>query len=170
MVTLSYKEFDVHDLLMKNKINGLDLINCLIHLKMLLKKIDKISIVKGIEINNMLKELKVEKIDELELLELLRLRTLRNRFWGRSNSIEEEIELRKHTRKKIDSIERLKTELEEWEFKSVKLLKDLNYEKGAETAEIKRVEIKLEALKTSKTVVNVFKKLIIPKKYLYLIL
>ena len=112
MVTLSYKELDVHHLLMKDKINGLDLINCLIHLKM----IHKISIVKGTEINNMLKELKAEKIDELELLEEnLRLRTLRNRFWGRYNSIEEEIELRKHTRKKIDSIEKLKTELEEWE-------------------------------------------------------
>ena len=28
---------DVHYLLMKNRINNLDLINCLIHLKMLLK-------------------------------------------------------------------------------------------------------------------------------------
>ena len=60
---------DVHYLLMKNRINNLDLINCLIHLKMLLKKIDKISIVKDLEINNELKELETEKIDELEMLE-----------------------------------------------------------------------------------------------------
>ena len=54
-------ELGVHDLLMKNKINGLNLINCLIHLKMLLKKIDKVSIVKKLEINNKLKELDTKK-------------------------------------------------------------------------------------------------------------
>ena len=114
---------DVHDLLIKNKINDLDLVNCLIHLKMLFKKIDKVSIVKDIETNNKSKELEAEKIDELELLqENLRFRTLKTIFRRRSNSIEEEIELRKQTRKKIDSIERLNTEVEEWEFKSVKLL------------------------------------------------
>ena len=96
--------------------------------------------------------------------------TLKNRFQGRPNSIEEEIEFRKQTRKKIDSIERLKSEVEEREFKSVKLLKDLNYEKGAEIAEIKRIEIRLEPLKKSKTIINAFKKLIFSKKYLYLLL
>ena len=118
-------ELEVHDLLMRNKINGLDLINCLVYLRIMLKKIDKISIVKYIELNNKLKELEAEKIDELELLkENLRFRTLKSRFRRRPNSIEEEIELRKQARKKIDSIERLKTEVEEWEFKSVKLLRD----------------------------------------------
>ena len=160
-------ELDVHDLLMTNKINGLDLINCLIHLKMLLKRIDKVSIVKELEINNKLKEVKTEKNDELELLqENLRFRTLKSRLRGRPNSIEGEIELRKQTRKK-NSIERLKTEVEEWEFKSVKLL---HYEKGAEIAEIKRIEIKLEALRTLKTIIKAFKKFVIPKKYLHLIL
>ena len=48
---------DVHDLVTKNKVNGLDLINCLVCLRIILKKIDKISIVKDIEINNKLKEL-----------------------------------------------------------------------------------------------------------------
>ena len=118
-------EVEVHDLLRRNKINGLDLINCLVYLRIMLKKIDKISIVKYIELNNKLKKLEAEKIDELELLkENLRFRTLKSRFRRRPNSIEEEIELRKQTRKKIDSIERLKTEVEEWEFKSVKLLRD----------------------------------------------
>ena len=47
---------------------------------MLLKKIDKISIVKGIEIDNKLRELKTEKIDELELLEgNLNFRALKTR-------------------------------------------------------------------------------------------
>ena len=49
-------ELDVHDLLIKNKINGMYLINCLIHLKVLLKEIDKVSIVKELEISNKLKE------------------------------------------------------------------------------------------------------------------
>ena len=31
-------ESDVHDSVMKNKINGLDLINCLFYLKMILKR------------------------------------------------------------------------------------------------------------------------------------
>ena len=42
-------------------------------------------------------------------------------------------------------------------------------QKGAEIAEIKRIEIKLEALKASKIIINAFKKLIISKKYLHLI-
>ena len=75
---------------MKNKANGLDLINCLIHLIVLLKEIDKISMIKELEINNKLKELKTEKIDELELLqENLRFRKLKNRFRGRPNGIKE---------------------------------------------------------------------------------
>ena len=78
------------------------------------------------------------------LQENLRFGTLKNRFWGRPNSIEEEIELMKQTRKKIDDIERLKIEVEEWEFKSVKLFQDLYYEKGAEIAEIKSIEIKIK--------------------------
>ena len=96
--------------------------------------------------------------------------TLKVRFWGRSNSIEGEIELRKQTRKKIHNIERLKTEVEEWEFKSVQLLQDLDYEKSVEIARIARIEIRLEALGTSKTIINAFKKLINPKEYLYLVL
>ena len=84
---------------------------------------EEISLVKDLEINNKLKELKTEKVDELELLqENLRFVTLRNRFQRRSNRIEEEIELRKQIRKKINNIEGLKTEVEEWEFESVKLL------------------------------------------------
>ena len=46
---------------MKNKINGLDLINCFPYLKIILKKIDRISIVKDLEINNKLKELETKK-------------------------------------------------------------------------------------------------------------
>ena len=125
---------------------------------MLLKEIDKVSIVKELEMNNKLKELETENIDELEVLQQnLTFRTLKNTFRGRPNSIEGEIELRKRTREMIDSIERLKTEVEEWKFESVKLLQNLNYGKGAEIAEIKRKEIKLEALKTSKTTINAFK-------------
>ena len=96
--------------------------------------------------------------------------TLKIRFWGRSNSIEQEIELRKQKRKKIDNIKRLKKEVKEWEFKSVKLLQDINYEKGAKIVEINRIENRLEALGTSKAIINAYKKLIIPWKYLYLIL
>ena len=60
VILTKIQESDVHDLLMKNKINGLDLINCLVSLRIILKKIDKISIVKDIEINNKLKKLEIE--------------------------------------------------------------------------------------------------------------
>ena len=91
----------------------------------------------------------------MELLhENLRLVTLRNRFQGSLNRIKAEIGLREQTRKKTDNIERLKTEVEEWEFENIKLLQDLNNEKSAEIFEIIRIEKRLEALKTSKTIIN----------------
>ena len=48
----------------------------------------------------------------------------------------------------------IKTEM--IEYKSYKLLGDLNMEKGIETEEIKELEIKLGELKIPKTVVNTF--------------
>ena len=77
-----------------------------------------------------------------------------NRFWRRPNSIEEEIELRKLTGKEIDNIERLETEIKEivkTEFKSVKLLDDLNFEKRLEIDEIIKIEIRPEKLGISET-------------------
>ena len=50
----------------------------------------------------------------------------------------------------------MKTEM--IEYKSYKLLGDLNMEKGIETEEIKEIEIKLAELKIPKTVVNKFQK------------
>ena len=119
-------ESDVFNLMIYN-----DLITSLITLKLILENIDTISIIKDLEIYN--------ELEELELLqENLRIRTLRNRFLGRPNKIEEEIELREQKRKKIVDIEELKKEVEEWEFKVVKLLQDLNYEKHDEIVEIRK--------------------------------
>ena len=42
-------------------------------------------------------------------------------------------------------------------------------EKGIEIEEIKKIELKLEKLKITKSVVNTIKTLIISEKYLYLI-
>ena len=61
-------ESDVPDLVMKYKINGLVFINCLLYLEIIFKKLDKISMIKDLEIKNKLKELETEKMDELELL------------------------------------------------------------------------------------------------------
>ena len=69
--------------------------------------------------------------------------TLRNRFLGRPNNVEEEIDLRRQTKKKIDNIEELKEEVKEWEFKGVRILKDFNYPKNDEIVEIARIELKL---------------------------
>ena len=56
------------------------------------------------------------------------------------------------------------------EYKTSKLLEDLNMEKRIEIEEIKEIEIKLEKLKIPKTIVNIIKKIIISEKYLYQIL
>ena len=90
---------DMHDL----EIYG-DLITSLITLKVILEDIDKINIF----LDNKIKQLEAEKTDELELLEEeLRIITLRNRFFGKPNKIEcnskeEEIVLRRQTKKKMD--------------------------------------------------------------------
>ena len=46
---------------------------------------------------------------------VLRFRTTKNRFCERSDNIEEELELRKVARKKVNTIERLETDLIEME-------------------------------------------------------
>ena len=105
------------------------------------------------------------------LQEELRIITLRNSFLGRANKTEEEIELRKQTKKKkIDNIKELKEEVKEWEFKSVKVLQDLNYEKNNEIVEITKIELKLKRLGITKESIDSFKKSIFPKKYLHHVL
>ena len=93
---------------------------------------------------------------------------------GRLNSTEEEIELREITWKKIKRIERLEAEIKEIEelkikaieYKSSKLLYDLNFEKGLEIDEIMDIEIRLEKLKIPKTTINVIKELIIVSHFI----
>ena len=91
---------------------------------------------------------------------------MKNKFSERPDNIKEELKLRKTTRKNINEVEKLETETKEMkniktemiEYKSYKLLGDLNMEKGIETEEIKEIEIKLAELKIPKTVVNKFQK------------
>ena len=48
--------------------------------------------------------------------------------------------------------------LETIEYKSSKLLEDLNMEKGTAIEEVKGIEVKLEKLKIPKTIINTIKK------------
>ena len=96
--------------------------------------------------------------------------TLTNKFYERSNNVEEEIDLRRQTKKKLDNLEELKEEVKEWEFKSVKKLQGLNYAKNDEIVEIEKIELKLKRLRVSKESISFFKKSIIPKKCLHLVL
>ena len=85
---------------------------------------------------------------------------LRNKFLGRSsNSIEEE----------IDNIEELKEDVK-WEVKGAEMLQDLNYEKNDEIVAVAKIKLKLKRQGASKKSIDVFKKSIIPKKYLHLVL
>ena len=148
-----------------------DLTTSLITLKVILEDIDKIKIVIDLDINNKIKQLEAEKTDDLELLEdELRIITLRNRFLGRPNNIEEELDLRRQTKKKIDNIEELKEEVNEWEFKSAKILQDLNYAKNDKIVETAKIELKLKRLRASKKSIKFLKKSIIPKTYQHLVL
>ena len=104
------------------------------------------------------------------LKEELRIVTLRSRFLGRPSKIEEEIDLKRQTKKKIDNIEKLQEKFKEWEFKSLKILQDLNYEKNDEIVEIAKMELKSQRLGISKKLINFYKKSIIPKKHLHLVL
>ena len=96
--------------------------------------------------------------------------TLRNRCLGRPNKTEEEIDIRRQAKKKIHNIEKLKEEVKEWEFKSVKILQNLNYGQNDEIVEIARIELKLGRLGISKKSIDFVKKSIIPKKHLHLVL
>ena len=110
---------DTHDL----EIYG-DLITSLI--RVILEDVNKINIFIDLEIDNKIKQLEAEKTDKLELLEEeLRIITLRNRFLGRPNkikcnSIEEEIDLRRQIKKKIDNIEKLDENLRSGNLKMLK--------------------------------------------------
>ena len=137
----------------------------LITLKVMLEDTNKISIVIDLKINNKIKQLEAEKTDELELLEEeLRIMTLRNRFLGRPKQNRRRNRLKKQTKKKIDHIEELK-EVLKWE-----ILQDLNYAKNDEIVEFAKIELKLKRLGVSKKSVNFFKKSIIPKEHLRLVL
>ena len=54
--------------------------------------------------------------------------------------------------------------------KAPKMLQDLNYEKNNEIVEIAKIELKLQRLGASKKSINFFKKSIIPKRHLHLVL
>ena len=60
--------------------------------------------------------------------------------------------------------------MKEWELKSVKILQDLNYEKYDDIVEIAKIELRLERLGISRESIDNFKKLIIAKKCLHLVL
>ena len=79
---------------------------------------------------NRAKKLEEIKIDELEELQKkLNFAAIKNRFWWRPNSFKEELTFRKITRKKINEMEKLETEIKE--MKRLKYrqqtLKALNY-------------------------------------------
>ena len=50
------------------------------------------------------------------------------------------------------------------------MLQDLNYEKNDDIVVVAKIELKLQRLGASKKSINFFKKLIIPKKHLHLVL
>ena len=71
--------------------------------------------------------------------------TLRNKHLGRSTYVikEKEIELREHTKKKLDKIEELKEGVDRIEFQIFNALEDLNILKHEEAATIAEMEQKL---------------------------
>ena len=153
----------------------------LIDLRTILEVIKKIEISERLEIEK-IEEVTKKQLEKLEIiiyrLEVLERKISFTALKERPNSIEEELRLRKITRKEINDIEKLETEIKEMEElkikkledKSSKLLGDLNMEKGFEIDRIKKIEIKLKKLKIPKTIVDTITESIISKKYMYHIL
>ena len=150
-----------------------ELITNLITLNLILKDTEKTEKILRLEIKNKLKKTEQEKINELRLLEEeIFFNTLRNKYLGRSSHIireEEEIELREHTKKKVDEIEELKEGVDGIEFQSFKTLEDLNILKHEEAAAIAETEQKLIRSGISKELINFLKRLIFPRKHLHLV-
>ena len=91
-----------------------ELITHLITLRPILKYTVKNEKILRLEIKNKLKKLEQMKIKELKLLEEnIFFMTLRNKHLGKSSHAikEEEIDLRKQVKKKLDKIEKLKEEV-----------------------------------------------------------
>ena len=164
-------------------------IESLINLRIILEEIEKINVIENLEI------IKMEEITENRAKIIRnkidrRVRRAREKFEfcnnkkqiqgrpERPNSIDEELRLRKITRKKINEIEKLETEIKEMkrlrieamELKSSKLLGDFNMEKRIEIEEIMKIEMKLEKLKIPTTMINTIKKSIISEKCMHHIL
>ena len=145
----------------------------LITLRLKLKYTEKAEKILKLEIKNKLKKLERKIINELRLLEEeIFFMTLRNKHLGRSSHItkeEEEVELREHTKTKVDEIEELKEGVAGIEFQSFKTLDDLNILKLEEAAAIAEIEQKLIRSGISKKLIIFFKKSYIPKRYLHLV-
>ena len=79
--------------------------------------------------------------------------TLRNTHLDRPSHVikEEEIDLREHTKKKVDEIEELKEGVDGIEFQSFNTLEDLHILKHEEVAEIAEIEQTLVSLKYRKS-------------------
>ena len=118
----------------------------LINLKIVLEEIEKIDI-KESTITKNVKKNKNESAERVKIKKnrwIKRVRkkinvaAIKNKFSERPDNIKEELKLRKTTRKNINEIEKLETEIKEMkniktvmiEYKSHKLLVDLNMEKG----------------------------------------
>lgn len=69
---------------------------------------------------------------------------MKNRFWGRPNSIKEDIKLRKRTRRETEIKEMEESNAEIIDYKSSQFLDEESNQKGIEIDEIKEIEIKLE--------------------------
>ena len=134
-------EISIQDLESRN-----ELITHLITLRLILKDAVKTEKILRLEIKNQLKRPDQKKIKELKLLEEeIFFMTLRNKHLGRSTYVikEEEIELREHTKKKLDKIEELKEGVDRIEFQIFNALEDLNILKHEEAATIAEMEHKL---------------------------
>ena len=137
-------------------------IDSLISLRIILEK-TKINVIEKLKIIKM-EEITIKELKELEELERsLDFVAIKTRFLGRPNKF------REITRKKINEIEKLKTEIKEMKIlkieaiklKSSKLLSDLNIEKVFEMEEIKEIETTPEKLKIPTTMINTIKKSLI---------
>ena len=151
--------------------------NSIMDLEIILQEVEKINNNKrlGIKkakaiIKKVLEEFKTEKAEELEWN--LKFLTLKCRFFKCLNDYEEERKAREMTRKIMEEINIFETKIKKIgeliidtiEYDYDKLIDDFKMKKGLEPKKIKKIEIKLEKLRISKTIIDAIKKSVISEK------
>ena len=154
--SIFYEASDELNLMIKNKLNSLDVIDNLMSLKIITEEIEKIN-------NNEI--LETEKTEDM-IRKISEEFKTEKEFFKNLCDYEEEKEARKITEKNMKEVDEFETKInnikeiiiDTIEHDCGKLMADLNLKKGLEIERIKRIESKIKKLKISKQIFYIIKR------------